>query len=226
MKTVLLCSYREWSDSICKEIQYKFKNDDVVFTLCNTSKKFSYLISKNNYDLIFFLGWSSIISNEVVEKNLCICLHPSMLPKYRGGSPIQHQIISGETTSAVTLFVMDQGIDTGPILFQENFSIENCELNDIFESIISLGIQGCSKIIKDLIEGISLNPIHQNNSESSFFKRRTNDMSEITIEDFSKYSAKEIYNKIRALQDPYPNAFIRCKDNTILYLIKSKHGEF
>lgn len=226
MKSILLCSYREWSDFICKEIQYKFRNDDVVFTTCNSTKKFSYLVSKNNYDLIFFLGWSSIISSEIIEKNVCICLHPSMLPKYRGGSPIQHQIISGETISGVTLFVMDQGIDTGPILFQKEFNIEDCELTDIFESIVNLGTEGCIKIIGDLIKEISLNPIYQNNNESSFFKRRTPDMSEICVEDFYKYNAKELYNKIRSLQDPYPNAFIRCRDNTILYLIKSKYGEF
>jgi len=225
MKSILLCSYREWSDSICKKITSSFKDEDVIFTICNTTKKFSYLISKNNYDLIFFLGWSDIIDSEIVEKNICICLHPSKLPKYRGGSPIQHQIISGETSISISLFLMDDGIDTGPIIFQKDFNIENCELSDIFEKIIFWGIEGCSKIIKDTIKEIPLNPIPQNNMESSFFKRRKKSMSEINPEDFFRYTANELYNKIRSLQDPYPNAFIRCKDNTILYLIKSKVAE-
>ena len=50
-------------------------------------------------------------------------------------------------------------------------------------------------------------------------------MSEILIEDFLKLSSKELHNKIRCLQDPYPNAFIRCKDGSILYLKKSSYSD-
>ena len=48
-------------------------------------------------------------------------------------------------------------------------------------------------------------------------------MSEIYVEDFSHYSSKQLYDKIRSLQDPYPNAFIRCKDDTILYLTHARY---
>ena len=48
-------------------------------------------------------------------------------------------------------------------------------------------------------------------------------MSEIKIEDFEKYTAEELHNKIRALQDPYPNAFIKCKNNTILLIQESEY---
>ena len=51
-------------------------------------------------------------------------LHPSPLPKYRGGSPIQNQIIDGKLHSAVTIFLMDNGIDTGPIAEQKYLSLE------------------------------------------------------------------------------------------------------
>ena len=47
-------------------------------------------------------------------------------------------------------------------------------------------------------------------------------MSEIQIEDFQNCTAKNLHDKIRSLQDPYPNAFIRCKDETKLYLTESK----
>lgn len=223
MRSILLCSYREWSNVICSQIQENFKEQNVVFTVCNTDKKFSYLVSNYKYDLIFFIGWSSIVETTLVSSNTCICLHPSLLPKYRGGSPIQHQIINGESLSGVTLFVMDEGIDTGPILFQKEFSIEDCELSEVFDKIIDIGIEGCTNIITDLISNVSFCPIAQDNSKSSFFKRRKQSMSEIQLEDFSKYTAKELFNKIRSLQDPYPNAFIKCKDNTVLYLTKSRY---
>ncbi|SVE63951.1 uncharacterized protein METZ01_LOCUS516805, partial [marine metagenome] len=57
-----------------------------------------------NPDIILFYGWSWIISETIVNTYKCIMLHPSKLPKYRGGSPIQNQIIDGEIESAVTLF--------------------------------------------------------------------------------------------------------------------------
>ena len=47
-------------------------------------------------------------------------------------------------------------------------------------------------------------------------KEELEEMSEIKIEDFSEFSSKDLHNKIRCLQDPYPNAFIRCKDGSIL----------
>ena len=63
----------------------------------------------------------------------------------------------------------------------------------------------------------------QNNSICSSFKRRTPKQSEITFEELSRSNAKDIYNKIRALQDPYPNAFLRFKDGSKLYLTKSHY---
>ena len=70
-----------------------------------------------------------------------------------------------------------------------------------------------------------INLYPQDNSQSSYFKRRSPSQSEITIEDIRSKKASDLYNKIRALQDPYPNAFIRCKDGTVLYLTKSYTDE-
>ena len=69
----------------------------------------------------------------------CLMLHPSPLPKYRGGSPIQNQIINGEIESAVSIFLMDSGLDSGPIYCQESFSLEG-ELSEIFSRIVRIGI--------------------------------------------------------------------------------------
>ena len=65
-------------------------------------------------------------------------LHPSPLPKYRGGSPIQNQIINGEKNSAVTLFKMTRNLDDGDIYKQIPFSLKG-SLDDIFNRIIKLG---------------------------------------------------------------------------------------
>ena len=63
----------------------------------------------------------------------------------------------------------------------------------------------------------------QKQDEATTFKRRIPEQSEITIEDFQSLSANELSNKINSLQDPYPNAFIKCKDGSVLFLTSSKY---
>jgi len=170
-------------------------------------------------DLILWYGWSKIIPNEILNKYYSVMLHPSPLPLYRGGSPIQNQIINGETVSAVTLFKMDEGIDTGDIIYQKPFDLDG-DLEDILARIIDVGLSLTYEMLKNFP---NLNLTKQDNLNSSFFKRRNPSQSEITLQELSGSNAKNIYNKIRALQDPYPNAFLRFSDGSKLFLTKSHY---
>lgn len=209
---IVFYAYRDWAIDIFKSIKPYEK----------------YLVSHNDYeclktlnpDLIFFIGWSEIVPNEIINNYKCICLHPSKLPKYRGGSPIQHQIINGETESAVSLFIMDEGIDTGDILIQRNFSLLGT-LDEIFDRIVNEGIISINKILDDFKLG-ELKSYKQDNSQSTYFKRRKPEESEITAEELLNNTPLYIYNKVRSLDDPYPNAFLRCKDGERIYIKQVK----
>ena len=221
---ILYCSYRDWANNILAYAEHfikeEYKELDVKFDHIESSEQ---LIEKNlhDYDLIFFIGWSELILDDIVLNNYCICLHPSPLPKYRGGSPIQHQIINGDYDSAVSFFIMDSGIDTGDILYQVPVELTG-ELSDIFSKIINVSYPVICSIIKDYSVNKLLKGTPQNHNNATSLKRRTKKMSEISISDFENYTATELYDKIRSLQDPYPNAFVRCKDDTILYITKAK----
>ena len=205
--------YRDWSISIFSKLDIEEK----------------YLISNKDYDilefikpdLVFFIGWSHIIPNSIIETYKCICLHPSPLPKYRGGSPIQNQIINGEVDSAVTFFIMDQGLDTGDIIYQSYISL-NGKLDDIFKNIELIGIKDINKIITDY-KNNQIVTYKQDDSKSTFYKRRNESESEINIEEILNDEPVYLYNKIRSLNDPYPNAYIRCKNGGKLFLIESKY---
>ena len=205
--------YRDWSISIFSKLDIEEK----------------YLISNKDYDilefikpdLVFFIGWSHIIPNILIDKYKCICLHPSPLPKYRGGSPIQNQIINGEVDSAVTFFIMDQGLDTGDIIYQSYISL-NGKLDDIFKNIELIGIKDINKIITDY-KNNQIVTYKQDDSKSTFYKRRNESESEINIEEILNNEPVYLYNKIRSLNDPYPNAYIRCKNGGKLFLIESKY---
>ena len=208
---ILFCGYRQWALDIYEHLHN-------YVDLVQTPKEFNNIITKNTYDIIFFIGWSWIIPTHIINSCTCICLHPSALPLYRGGSPLQHQIINGETNSAVTLFIMTEKIDDGPILWQKEFSLQG-ELIDIFKTVYELGVEGINYILDcNNLDKIST---LQDNSKATFFKRRAPSQSEIKNTDFADYTAEEIYNKIRALQTPYPNPYILCKDNTKLFITKT-----
>ena len=159
---ILYYGYRDWSinifNSLKSDEKYLISFDDYS------------LVEKINADIIFFIGWSKIVPLEIIRKYKCFCLHPSKLPDYRGGSPLQHQIISGEKVSAVTIFIMNEVLDGGDIIYQEEFSIEG-KLNEIFKDIEIIGARLLNRIIDD-VKNNKLDRKKQNLSESKIYKRR------------------------------------------------------
>ena len=213
---ILCVGYRSWAIDIYKELKNNLANKKFHIELITDKSELTLKkIDNFNPEFIFFYGWSWMVQKEIYIKFKCIALHPSKLPKYRGGSPIQHQIINGEKKSAVTLFKVDKLIDSGPIYFQEEFSLAG-SIEDIFERIKSLGLKGSLKIILENIK-----PVDQDHDQATFFNRRTEDESEITIKELIEESSEYIYNKIRMLEDPYPNAFIRLKDGKKIIINKA-----
>ena len=202
MRNILICGYRDWAHDLFVNVD-RCVIDNCVYV--DDKDILDTMIDEYEPKFIFFIGWSWIIKDDIINNYPCICLHPSPLPKYRGGSPMQHQIINGEKTSAVTLFEMDEGIDTGDILYQKEFSLDG-DLDDIYRRVSDIGTDGVIEILEDGYQ----NQIKQNEEEATFYKRRKPSMSEIKIDDISNFTASQLHDKVRALQDPYPNAFITC----------------
>lgn len=201
--------YRPWA----LEIYDHLDNRGYEILRINSKKEYNEeAIIDFNPDYIFFYGWSWIIRSEILNNYKCIMLHPSPLPKYRGGSPIQNQIINGEKNSAVTLFMMDDGIDTGDIIAQESFSLEG-NLSQILNKISQIG----KRLTLQMLEsGYKLTK--QNHDNASYYSRRKPEQSEITVEEILSQDCLYLYNKVRMLQDPYPNAFIRTADGKKLLI--------
>mgnify|MGYP003683918595 FL=1 len=118
-------------------------------------------------DLILWYGWSWMVDETFVNNYESVMLHPSPLPKYRGGSPIQNQIINGEKIGAVTLFKMNEELDKGDIYQQLPMSLTGT-LDDIFRRISDLGFAATCDIINN---NYTLRT--QDESKSSYYKRRS-----------------------------------------------------
>lgn len=139
-------------------------------------------------------------------------LHPSKLPKFAGGSPIQNQIIRNVNNSAITIFRMNNIIDGGNIIFQKKFTLKG-SLDDIFERIIKVGTQLTFDLIKKRY-------VEKRITVNKKYKRLKPTNSQITINEIKNSNGIYLYNKIRMLQDPYPNPYIKTKDNKKLIIKK------
>ena len=117
----------------------ELKNFEKIFILeGDDNDKINSILVKNEIDVVCYYGWSWIVKEPILSKFICLCLHPSLLPKYRGGTPIQHQIINNELNSGVSVFRMKGGIDDGDIYKQLPMSLSGA-LSDIFTRMTDLG---------------------------------------------------------------------------------------
>ena len=168
--------------------------------LLSSPKKLTLSYVKNKKPkLIFFPDWSWIVSDKITSNYKCICFHESNLPKFRGGSPIQNQIIRGIEKTKTTAFLMSKGLDNGDILLQKNLSLRG-SLNEIFERMIENDYYMIGKIIQGKYK------LKKQKGNPTKFKRRSPKDSELKNLNHSK---KYLYNFVRMLEDPYPNAFIK-----------------
>lgn len=212
-----ILGYRQWARQLFEHV-YDYKDAQRSFSYIETTDEI-------DSDLVFAVGWSEMIPEEVYAKRTVLVLHPSPLPKYRGGTPIQHQIIAGETMSAVTLFKLDKdhpAVDSGPIVGQTPFSLEG-DLSDILKRIAYFGARLVERAY-DAFEDGGLMLVPQDEAEATTFKRRKPSESEIRRTEISGYGLGQglaLHNKIRALQDPYPNAYLPFADGK-LYITQTR----
>ena len=155
-------------------------------------------------DIFVVAAFGQILSQEILDmpKYGSLNIHASLLPKYRGASPIQQVIIDGEAETGVTIMQMDAGIDTGDMLYKRVIAIED---TDTFESLHDkLMVLGGEAIVEALalLETGALEPEKQDDALSCHAKLITKEMGNI---DFEK-SANEINRLVRGL-NPWPSAY-------------------
>lgn len=138
-------------------------------------------------------------------------LHPSFLPKFRGPSPIQSAILTGEKTSGVSVMLIDEKMDHGPILTQtETPIVPEDDYKALESKLASAGAKLLVKTIKDYAAG-KIEPQEQNHAKATYSKLLAKKDGGL---DFSK-SAAEIHNQIRAL-NPWPGTYTFWQEKIII----------
>ena len=133
----------------------------------------------------------------------CINLHASLLPKYRGAAPIQWAVAMGETTTGNTTMLLEEGLDTGPLLMQREVPIRPEQTSvDLFELLAQ---DGALLMIETLagLESRIITPKPQDHTRATLAPLLTR---EDGLMDFSRHTASELVNRWRGFQ-PWPGAY-------------------
>ena len=149
---------------------------------------------------IVVAAYGKILPGSVLDVATCINLHASILPKYRGASPIQSAILAGEKQTGVTAMLMDAGLDTGDML---DFIYTPCESKMSSELFSELGELGGELIVKVLKNFENLKPQKQDDTQATHCKKISKSDGLFSFDE----DAGQIYNKFRALT-PWPGIYL------------------
>lgn len=172
-------------------------------------------ILKYNLDIGVVAAYGQIIPMDILSapKYGCINVHASLLPKYRGASPIQWSILNGDEVTGVTIMQMEEGLDSGDIISLESINIENDDTGEsLFNKLAKLGGETCCRAMVEIEEGRS-KPVPQNDNEATYVTTMKKEFGEINFYDSAEY----IERKIRALY-PWPSAYTYYKGKSLKIL--------
>lgn len=179
--------------------------DIPVITVTEKIKEYHSKIESFKPDLIVVIGWYYMIPASIrkLAPLGAVGIHASLLPKYRGGAPLVWAIINGEKESGISLFYLDDGVDTGDVIAQAKLLIEdNDKIGTVIEKIIPLSLQMLEEYIPMIGSGTAPR-IKQAEDEATIYPQRSPEDGVIDWEQ----SPEQIRNFIRAQSKPYPGAF-------------------
>ena len=179
-------------------------------------------IKEVNPDLIVVVAYGKILPKEIIDipKYGIINVHSSLLPKYRGASPIHSAILNGDKESGVSIMYIEEGLDSGDVILKETCEItEDDTLGTLHDRLKELGAIGLEKALK-LIEAEEVKAEKQDDSKATFVKPITKEQAKI---DWNN-TKEVIFNQIRGL-NPFPGAYTHNEKNENIKIYKSEKLE-
>ena len=210
---LILCAYRDWAINVYETINLNYNNKFDIYLAKNQSSLESLVSEGLAPEYIICIGWSWIIPDSITKNNKVVGIHPSDLPHYSGGSPLQHQISEGVIDTKNTLFELNSEIDSGPILAKVDLSLAG-SIDEVFINLTKSSIELIELLLECKIEYVSL----QKKQIIERRKRLTEKDGELTSKKLGQMSALELYDFIRCRAYPYPNAYIEDDSGRIYFL--------
>lgn len=196
--------------------EYAINNDLQVLQYANISKDGIEDLTNLHPDVMVTCAYGQILKQNVLDVCPIINVHASLLPRYRGSSPVQWALINGEKEIGVTIMKTELGVDTGDMILQRAITLDGDENAD--EALSKLSVLGSELIVEvlNLMEKGEEKYIPQNESEATACKMLQKSDGVI---DFST-SATQIKNFVRGM-NPWPSAYTKCA-NGLLKVLKAE----
>ena len=171
-------------------------------------------------DIIILAGYSPIVKKDFmsIAKYGCINLHGGKLPNYRGSSPMNWALINGDKNFTMTIIQVNAGVDTGNVLIEKVFPIEETDTIAELHEIANNNFPQLLLKVLNKIEKNTIKPKIQDISTSSYYPLR---FPEDGLVFFDQLTAEEIHNRIRALTLPYPGV-LTYYNNRKVKILKSR----
>jgi len=178
------------------------------------NKNLMFHVSCSMPDVFIVAAYSKILAKEILEipRLGVIGIHPSLLPKYRGPTPIQTAILNGDEQTGVSLFLMDEKIDHGKIISNLKSQISNFDTYEtLSRKLAELGANLLIKTLPDFVAG-KITPLSQDESQATYTKKFSQRDAYVEPQDLEEAEnqggeiAIEIDRKIRAL-NPEPGTW-------------------
>ena len=175
------------------------KNIDVYTP--QSKEEITKTVNTLNPDLIVIVAYGHILPKEITDNYYCINSHASLLPKYRGASPIQAALLNNESKTGITYFKLTAEMDNGPILLKKEVAIEKHDtVKTLHDKLALLSAEAVS----ELLSTPTWQETEQDHTKASYCKKIQKEELELRPKDDS---IEIIYNKIRAFS-PFPGAYI------------------
>ena len=161
-------------------------------------------------DIMVVVAYGLILPAAILEtpKLGCLNVHGSLLPKWRGAAPIQRSIWAGDSETGVTIMQMDEGLDTGAMLFKDSLAISKEDTSaSLYQKLAKVGPKALLNTLNNLAE---LQPQAQDNNLASYAKKLSKEEAKIDWE----LSAEQLERNIRAF-NPWPIAFFSLNESNV-----------
>ncbi len=170
------------------------------------------IFQTQTFDLGLVIAFGMIFPEEVlnIPKFGVINIHFSLLPKYRGASPVQSAILNGDQASGITFQKMVRKLDAGDILYQKEFDIAGKKTSEVFTDFAEKSAEMCAEFLTKYETG-EIEPISQNEADATFCGKFEKADGEVFPQ---KETAEQIYQKYLAF-DLFPGVFVKTKKGNV-----------
>lgn len=211
---VLTCDDRNDARSVYGEFLEYCRSQSIELAVAANRRDADAHVMRLVPDLCIVVGWYWLIDRALLEavSHGWVGIHNSLLPQYRGGSPLVWQIINGESRVGFSIFSFTPGMDDGPVWAQGSIPVSSDEnVREVLDKLEKVTLSTLRTVIPGLLAGTVV-PSLQSEQHATYCSQRFPDDGLIDW----RLPARTIHDFIRAQSDPYPGAFTRMRGKKLI----------